>query len=178
MRPSHRHGGVRGDPGCVAVPRAGVRTRNTSRSGRGGELGMRIGAHQRDGPSGGPTAGQPPPPCRSHSGGGRLLSEGIDAGAVGIPGMATPVVEGEVMGCSGGEEVGDAVVIGAGPAAGTRVVPAAAIGATVARGAAGVRAPPAWLCTRGRRATGPPTARASSVAAAPVAPGRAAGRGG
>ena len=62
-------------------------------------------------------AGQPPPPCSSHPGGGRLLSEGIDAGVVGMSRIATHVVRGAVMGCCGGEEAGDDVVMGAGSAA-------------------------------------------------------------
>jgi hypothetical protein len=65
-----------------------------------------------------------------------------------------------------------------GPAAESGMAPAAAIGDEVKRGAAGVRAPAAWLCAHGRHATGPSTALANSAAAAPAAPGRAAGRAG
>jgi hypothetical protein len=58
-----------------------------------------------------------PPPPTPDPGGSRLWREGIGAGVVRMPGMATHVVGG-VMGYSGGEEAGDDVVMGAGPAAG------------------------------------------------------------
>jgi hypothetical protein len=46
-----------------------------------------------------------------------LPGQGIDTLVVRMSSMAADVVEGKVMGCSGGEETGDDVVIGMGPTA-------------------------------------------------------------